>query len=301
MHTQINYLKQGDKIAIIATARKISPEELKPSIDLFTSWGLEVVLGENVYAIDNQYAGTDEQRASDLQTMIDREDVKAIVIARGGYGTVRIVDSIDFTKVNNKLIIGYSDITVLHSHLYTNKNVCTIHAEMPIHLAKTDRESARESLRNILVGNGNGYTFAPHKLNKTGNVNGIVIGGNLSLVYALAGTPSDIDTKDKILFIEDLDEYLYHIDRMVLQLKRSGKLAHLKALIVGGMSDMKDNTVPFGKTAEQIIYDAVKEYNYPVCFNFPAGHVIDNRAILLGAEATLVITKDECVFKQLFG
>lgn len=290
----IPHLKRNDKIAVIATARKISTEELSFAVETIKRWGLQPVLGKNIYAIENQFAGSDEQRTEDLQWAINDESIKAILIARGGYGTVRIVDRIDFNKLktNSKWIIGFSDVTVLHSHIHQNIGIPTIHATMPINFAKN--KEAVESVRKCLFGETVSYSFESHALNKKGEVKGKVVGGNLSLLYALSGTASDIDTIDKILFLEDLDEYLYHIDRMMLNLKRSGKLAHLKGLIVGGFTDMKDNTIPFGKTAEEIIVDAVKEYNFPVCFNFPAGHINRNLALYFGKEVYLKVEVNNC-------
>jgi muramoyltetrapeptide carboxypeptidase len=283
-----SYLKQGDKIGIVATARKISIEEIQPALDILNSWGLEVVLSKNLFNADNQYSGTDSQRAEDLQSMLNDTSIKAIISARGGYGTIRIIDKLDFTtfKKHPKWIIGYSDITVLHSHIH-NFGIETIHATMPINFTKNNE--ATESLRKTLFGETTNYQIESHPLNKNGIAEGQLIGGNLSLLYALSNSVSDIDTTGKILFIEDLDEYLYHIDRMMMQLKRAGKLNNLAGLIVGGMTDMKDNTIPFGKSAEQIIADTVKEFNYPVCFNFPAGHIDKNLAIYFGRKIKLNI------------
>jgi muramoyltetrapeptide carboxypeptidase len=283
-----NYLKRGDKIGIVACARKISRDEILPAIDIFKSWGLETVLSTNLFNVDNQYSGTDEERTKDLQTMLDDSSIKAIISARGGYGTMRIIDKIDFTnfKNNPKWIVGYSDITVLHSHI-NNFGIETLHATMPINFTKNTE--ATETLRKSLFGENLNYITETNLKNKTGIAEGELVGGNLSLLYALTGSVSDIDTKDKILFIEDLDEYLYHIDRMMVNLKRAGKLSHLAGLIVGGMTDMKDNTIPFGTTTEEIILDAVKEYNYPVCFDFPAGHVDKNLALPLGRIAKLKV------------
>lgn len=285
---QPSFLKKGDKIGIIACARKISLTEIQPAIDILNAWGLEVVLSKNLFKTDNQFSGSDDERAEDLQMMLDDDSIKAVISARGGYGTMRIIDKIDFThfKKHPKWIIGYSDITVLHSHL-NNFGIETIHATMPINFMK-NRE-ATETLRKALFGEKLKYIIESHPLNRRGNTEAKLIGGNLSLLYALTGSISDIDTKGKILFIEDLDEYLYHIDRMMMNLKRSGKLEHLAGLIVGGMVDMKDNAIPFGKTAEEIILDAVKEYNYPVCFNFPAGHIDRNLALFLGRKIKLKV------------
>lgn len=283
---QPSYLKKGDKIAIVACARKISRDELQPAIDILKSWGLEVVLSRYLFSEDNQFSGTDSERAEDLQTMLNHVSVKAVICARGGYGTIRIIDKIDFTRFiqHPKWIIGYSDITVLHSHIHSI-GIETLHATMPINFTKN--KEALETLRKALFGERLFYEVEKHLLNKAGDAEGELVGGNLSLLYSLTGSVSDIDTKGKILFIEDLDEYLYHVDRMMINLKRSGKLDHLAGLIVGGMTDMKDNAVPFGKTAEEIILDAVQEYNYPVCFNFPAGHVDRNLALYFGKNVKL--------------
>lgn len=285
------YLKQGDTVAIIATARKISSEELQPAVAFLESYGLSVVLGKNVFAIENQYAGSDAQRAEDLQWALDDPEIKAVFMARGGYGTVRLMEAIDLSAFLNvpKWIVGYSDITVLHSAIH-KQGVETLHATMPINFYKD--EEATRSMMQALMGGLNYTTAAPHPLNRKGKASGELVGGNLSLIYALSGTPYDIDTAGKILFIEDLDEYLYHIDRMMMQLKLSGKLGKLAGLVVGGMTDMKDNLVPFGKTAEEIILDAVKDYHFPVCFQFPAGHIDKNMALCLGRRTKLEVHAD---------
>jgi len=284
------YLKKGDKIGVLACARKISADEIQPAIDILNSWGLEVILSKNLFCVDNQFAGTDEERAEDLQAMLDNTSVKAVISARGGYGTMRVIDKIDFTqfKKNPKWVLGYSDITALLSHI-NNIGIETLHATMPINFTKN--AEATETLRKALFGEHLNYTVNAHPLNRKGTAEAELTGGNLSILYALSGSVSDINTKGKILFIEDLDEYLYHIDRMMLNLKRSGKLDDLAGLIVGGMSDMRDNTVPFGKTAEEIIFEAVKEYNYPVCFNFPAGHVDRNLALYFGRKVKLKVAE----------
>jgi muramoyltetrapeptide carboxypeptidase len=283
------YLKPGDCIGIVAPARKITAQELMPAISILENWGLKVKLGKNIYNSDNQYSGTDSERCSDLQAMLDDTEVKAIISARGGYGAVRIIDKLDFASFakNSKWVIGYSDITVFHSHLHTCYNTETLHATMPVNFNK-DAESL-SLLKKALFGEELSYSIDSYPLNKKGESTGVLIGGNLSLLYALASTPSDINTDGKILFLEDLDEYLYHIDRMMMQLKRSGKLAKLKGLVIGGFSEMKDNTIPFGKTAEEIIIDAVKEYSYPVCFGFPAGHGDKNYPLFLGRNIALSV------------
>ncbi len=282
------YLKNNDKIAIVSTARKISEKEIQPAVNKFKEWGLNVVTGNNLFKEYNQFAGTDEERISDLQNMLDDNSVKAVICARGGYGTSRIVDEIDFTGFckNPKWIIGYSDVTVLHSHIHANFNTETLHATMPVNFNGNTSESL-ESLRDALFGKKISYKAGKFSLNRSGKAEGILTGGNLSILYSMSETRSDINTDGKILFIEDLDEYLYHIDRMIMNFKRSGKLSRLAGLIVGGMTEMKDNEIPFGKSAEEIIAEAVREYNYPVCFNFPAGHINDNRTLILGREIRL--------------
>jgi muramoyltetrapeptide carboxypeptidase len=285
------YLKTGDSVAIIATARKISKEELRQAVTFLESYGLSVVFGKHLFEIDNQYAGTDAQRVEDLQWALNDPGIKAVLMARGGYGTVRLIESIDFSEFlkHPKWIVGYSDITVLHNAIH-NKGVETLHATMPINFYKD--EEATRSMIQALLGGMKYSTAAPHLLNRKGKASGELLGGNLSLIYALSGTGYDIDTTGKILFIEDLDEYLYHIDRMMMQLKLSGKLKNLTGLVVGGMTDMKDNVVPFGKTAEEIILAAVKDYDYPVCFHFPAGHIDKNMALYFGRNTTLNVQAD---------
>ena len=285
-------LEAGDKIGVISTARKITIEELSPAIKTIESWGLKVVFGINLFKEEDQFSGTVEQRTADMQSMIDDNSIKAILCARGGYGTVQIIDSIDFTnlKINSKWIVGYSDVTVLHSHL-NNLGIASLHATMPINFKSNTKESL-SSLKNSLFGNLNSIECKAHPFNKFGKIAGDIVGGNLSILYSLLGSQSDIDTTGKILFIEDLDEYLYHIDRMMMNLKRNGMLGKLKGLIVGGMSDMNDNSIPFGKTAEQIILEYTKNYDFPICFGFPAGHLSDNRGVRLGINSILEISKN---------
>ena len=291
-------LKIGDNIGIISTARKISLEELTPAIKMLESWGLNVVLGRNLLEKDNQFSGTKRQRSADLQQMIDDNSIKAILCARGGYGTVQIIDSIDFSNLrnNSKWIVGYSDVTVLHSHLH-NLGFASLHATMPINVKINTKESL-ESLRNSLFGIERSIECKSHPFNRFGKIEADIVGGNLSILYSLLGSYSDIDTDGKILFIEDLDEYLYHIDRMMINLKRNGKLEKIRGLIIGGMSDMNDNAIPFGKTAEEIILDHTKDYDFPICFGFPAGHLDDNRSILLGVSSVLEINENGVSLSQ---
>lgn len=286
------YLQKGDTVAIVCTARKFSKEEAQPGIELLTSWGLNVVLGDTIGLDNFQLGGTDEERIADFNKQLANPDVKAIWCARGGYGTVRIIDQIDFSlmKKNPKWLIGFSDITTLHSHLNILQTA-TIHGIMAFSVPNATNE-AKESLRNAIFGNKITYTISAESLNRKGNVVGELVGGNLSILYSLLGSESSIDTTNKILFIEDLDEYLYHVDRMMHNLKRNNKLANLKGLIVGGMTDMHDNSIPFGYNAEQLILALTKEYDYPIVFNFPAGHVKNNLALKLGTSISLKVNEE---------
>ena len=285
------YLKKGDKIALISTARKIRSDELQLAIEYIESWGLEVVLGKNLFNNYHQFSAKDDERSKDLQSMLDNPEVKAILCVRGGYGTVRIIDDIDFSQFQKKpkWLAGFSDVTVLHSHIH-KLNVASLHSTMPISFSTNSIESIK-SLKDALFGENMSVEIDPHPLNRFGKAKGQVVGGNLSILYGLIGSPSDLNTDGKILFIEDLDEYLYHIDRMMMNLKRSCKLSNLKGLIVGGMTKINDNAIPFGKDAESIIKDIVSDYNYPVCFGFPAGHIKDNRALKMGIIAELKVDK----------
>lgn len=279
-----DYLKKGDKIGIVSTAGKIDKQYIDNAAKVLSQLGFNVVIGKNVLASNNMFAGTDEQRADDLQKMINDNSIKAIICSRGGYGTVRIVDKIDFSALKNspKWICGYSDVTVLHSIINQQIGIETIHGTMVLNFPKNSSNKSFELLIDTLTGKIPEYEIKSDALNITGNAEGILTGGNLSVLYSLRGTPYDIDTDGKILFIEDLGEYFYHIDRMMMNLKAGGKLKNLKALIVGGMTDMKEGNTPYGKTANEIILDSVKEYGYPVCFNFPAGHIEDNFPLVMG-------------------
>jgi muramoyltetrapeptide carboxypeptidase len=285
-------LQKGDTIAILATARKNIDNNLKPAIDLLHSWGLKVIIGNTIGLDDNQLAGTDEQRAADFQQQLDNPNIKGIWCVKGGYGTVRIIDLLDFTKFkqNPKWIIGFSDITVLHNHLNT-MGFKSIHGIMPISIPKASA-AAISSLKLALFGGQLTYQIATDEMNRSGTATGELVGGNLSILYSLLGSQSAIDCRDKILFIEDLDEYLYHIDRMMMNLKRNGCLESIKGIIVGSMSKMRDNEIPWGKTAVQVIQDVTKTYNIPILYNFPAGHIHDNRALILGSKVSINVSKD---------
>jgi muramoyltetrapeptide carboxypeptidase len=292
------YLQEGDTVVIIATARKISDEELNPTIAILNSWGLKAQLAPNLFKSHHQFSGSDEERTQDLQWALDHKTAKAILVARGGYGTLRIIDNVDFEgfKKNPKWLIGYSDVTVLHSHLQ-NMGYASLHATMPVNFLK--HGEATLSIKELLFHERIDYNIPAHALNKPGTAEAVVVGGNLSLLYALSGSPSEVDFDGKILFIEDLDEFLYHVDRMMLQLKRSGKLKNLAGLIVGGMSEMKDNSIAFGMNAEEIIAETVQEYTYPVCYNFPAGHIDENMALYLGKTGQLHVSADAVSFHYL--
>ena len=288
--TAPEFLQQGDTVAIVATARKIDLATLQPGIKLLESWGLHVVIGNTIGPEDHQLAGPDWQRATDFQHMLDDPKIKAIWAAKGGYGTVRIIDRIDFTKFRQrpKWIVGFSDVTVLHSHL-NNMNVETLHAMMAIS-AKTAAPEAIESLHKALFGKKLEYHLPPHPYNVKGQAKAELVGGNLSVLYSILGSKSAVDPKGKILFIEDLDEYLYHVDRMLFNLKRNGWFDNVKAVIVGGMTEMKDNDIPWGKDALQILQDVFKDCKFPVIYNFPAGHIKDNRAMVFGKTVTVEVT-----------
>lgn len=287
------FLQKGDTIAIVSTARKNIDDNLKPTIDLLEGWGLKVKIGNTIGLDYYQLAGTDEQRAADFQEQMDNPNIKAIWCVRGGYGTVKIIDKLDFTKFkqNPKWIIGFSDVTVLHSHL-NRMGIESLHAIMPVSVARATDE-AKNSLCAALFNDTLAYTLECDALNHTGKAKGELVGGNLSILYSLLGSPSAIDCNDKILFIEDLDEYLYHFDRMMTNLKRNGCLTSLKGIIVGAMTEMKDNEIPWGRNALEIIEDTVKGLNIPIIYNFPAGHIRDNRTLIFGRQVSMEVNEKE--------
>ncbi|MGQ2983525.1 S66 peptidase family protein [Flavobacterium sp.] len=284
------YLKKGDTIGILATARKVDMAPLDAGIKLMEKWGLHVVIGKTIGLDNDQLAGADWQRATDLQQMMDNPAIKAIWCAKGGYGTVRLIERLDFTnfKKKPKWFIGFSDATVLHSHI-NNFDIATLHGMVAISVGRATPE-AIESFRKALFGEKLSYTLPAHKFNKPGKVTGELVGGNLSVLYSIIGSPSEADPKGKIIFIEDLDEYLYHIDRMMMNLKRNDYFKNVKGIIIGGMTKMRDNDIPWGHDALEIIQDITKEYNIPICFNFPAGHIQDNRALVFGKQVTLDVS-----------
>jgi len=289
------HLKKGDKIAITCPAKKL-PNPMTDAVNLLESWGLEVVLGETVNASYHQFAGDDELRAKDLQRFIDDDNVKAIIAARGGYGTIRIIDHVDFSNLARKpkWVVGFSDITIIHAHLFNNYGVQSIHGQMPVNIPDASANSL-ETLRRALFGEELKYTVPVNSLNRNGEGSGLLIGGNLSLLVAILNSVSDMDYAGKILFIEDVGEYLYTVDRMMHTLKRAGKLKNLAGLIVGGFTEIKDNDIPFGQTIPEIIRNVVNEYDYPVCFDFPAGHLPDNNSLVLGRKLNLSVTDKKVI------
>ncbi|NOU46443.1 MAG: LD-carboxypeptidase [Bacteroidales bacterium] len=278
-------LRKGDTIGIAAPARKISREEMLPAIAIIENQGFRIRSDEAVFNEFHQYSGTDSERIAHFQSLLDDPEIKAIICARGGYGAIRVIDKLDFSKFmqNPKWIAGYSDITVFHAHLNEVLQTESLHATMPVNFA-TNTVEALQSLFDALNGTPLNYKPEPHFLNHSGSATGQLVGGNLSILYSLAGSPDFPDTKGKILFLEDLDEYLYHIDRMILGLKRMGVFDQLSGLIVGGLTEMKDNAVPFGKTALEIVAEHITGFDFPVCFGFPAGHIPDNRALIFGRD-----------------
>lgn len=270
------------------------------AIALLESWGLEVILGETTNASFHQFAGDDELRAADMQRFIDDDSIKAIIAARGGYGTIRMIDKVNFDRLkeNPKWVIGFSDITLFHAHLYANYGLQTIHGQMPVNIPDASAKSL-QSLKNALFGHELSYHYKPNGQQKTGTARGELTGGNLSLLIASLGSVSDFNYDGKILFIEDVGEYLYAIDRMIRTLDRAGKLKNLAGLIVGGFTEIKDNDIPFGQTVPEIVLKVVKNYAYPVCFDFPAGHVPDNRALILGRQMTLKVSAEQVQINYL--
>ena len=280
----------------------MAKEKAATCITILQQWGYQVMVGKTLGSnSENYFSATDEDRRDELQAMLDDENINAILCGRGGYGVGRIIDALDFTKFKKKpkWIIGFSDITVLHSHIYSNLKIATLHA--PMAAAFNDEGFKNEfvqSLQKALAGKKAKYTYAAHAFNKTGTATGELVGGNLSLLAHLTGTASDINTKNKILFIEDIGEYIYSIDRMLYQLKRSGKLKQLAGLIIGGFTDMKDTERPFGKTVQEVLKEIIAEYNYPVCFDFPVSHSKENYALKVGVAYELKITGKTVQLKE---
>ena len=292
------YLKAGDTIALTSPAGPITTEEMAPAIALIESWGFRIRLGSSIGKKNFNMGGTDEERLADLQQLLDDRSVKAILCARGGYGSVRIVDRLNWTKFiqHPKWLIGFSDITVLHCHIHSKCGVASLHSKMtnsfPSDWSKADPVQVQtiESIRNALLGRKQQFEPAPHEANRPGSAEGLLVGGNLRIIENLAGTPSDLHTDGRILFVEDTGEYLYSIDRMFWNLRRTGKLARLKGLVIGGFSVKPDDPgEEFGKTVAEIVMEKVRAYHYPVCFNFPVGHQRANFALKCGVRHRLAV------------
>jgi muramoyltetrapeptide carboxypeptidase len=301
------YLVKGNTIGITCPAGNITLEEIEPALKKLTEWGYRYKIGSTVGKKDFTFGGTDEERLLDFQQMLDDKNIKAILCARGGYGLVRIIDHLDFKKLHSfpKWIIGFSDITVMHSHLNRNHGMASIHSKMcnsfPDDWEKAEaiQKETIESIRQCLSGEKMRYTFQPGNYNKKGRGAGVLVGGNLKTLESLAGSRSDLVTKNKLLFVEDTGEYLYSLDRMFWNLKRSGKLSAITGLIIGGFRVKKDDEgEEFGKTLQEIVLEKVKEYDYPVCFDFPVGHQKNNFALKCGIKHTLIVEQNECILTE---
>ena len=296
------YLKRGDTIGISCPAGFMAAEKAQTCIETLQSWGFEVMVGKTLGSASNNYfSATDEERRDELQAMLDDKHIDAILCGRGGYGMGRIIDELDFSKFKKhpKWIIGFSDITVLHAHLHSKLKIASLHA--PMAAAFNDGGFENEfiqSLHKTLLGKKGTYTCAAHPFNKKGTATGELVGGNLALLATIIGTASDINTKNKILFIEDIGEYIYSVDRMLYQLKRSGKLDKLAGLIIGGFADMKDTERPFGKTVYEAINDVIAAYDFPVCFDFPVSHNKENYALKVGCTYELKVGKTSITLKE---
>jgi muramoyltetrapeptide carboxypeptidase len=291
--SKLSFLQPGDLIYVAAPAGKVSPEEILPAVEWLRQQGYGVIMGKHIFSGSFQYAGTDDERISDLRAALDNPDVRALIFARGGYGTIRIINDLNFDKflLSPKWLVGFSDITILHNACARLK-VPSVHGPMLKGSMEKDGlpTQSMKSLMGLLTGEKAEYRVESNTYNRTGDTTAILTGGNLSILYSLLGTPYDLDTRGKILFIEDTGEYLYHTDRMMISLKLAGKLEGLKGIVAGQFSKVKDNDEPFGKTIEEIIMEAAGEYDYPVCFGFPAGHGSPNMPIMLGHPWNLSVT-----------
>lgn len=292
------YLKAGDTVAIVAPSGilKNKLEAINQARALLKSWGLHTVVGKNVFNKANHFAGTDNERCEDFQRALDDPTISAILCARGGYGTVRILDKLDYTKFRNhpKWLIGYSDITALHNQFH-NEGFESLHAMMCTSM-QDDLDEIKETIstfKDAIFGNPLSYTLKGSEYNKTGNSSGVLVGGNLTLLHTMLGSETSIDVSKKILFIEEIGEYKYHIDRMLQSLKRAGYFDNCRGVIVGNMSNIRKNTTPWGTSIEQLILDALADYDFPIAFGMPAGHEDDNRALILGRTIKLTVKKEQ--------
>jgi len=292
------YLKKGNTVSITCPAGYMAAEKAQTCISTLQSWGFDVMVGKTLGS--KYFSGSDEIRKNEMQAMLDDENIHAILCGRGGYGVTRIIDELDFTKFKKKpkWIIGFSDITILHAHLYTKVKVASLHA--PMAAAFNEGENIYiQAWHKALIGKKAKFSCAAHSFNKCGTASAEIIGGNLSLLVHLIGTTSDMNTKNKILFIEDIGEHIYNVDRMLYQLKRSGKLDNLAGLIVGGFTDMQDTERPFGKKVYKLIKEITGPYNYPVCFGFPVSHQTENYALKVGLPYILKISKNKTQLTEI--
>lgn len=302
------YLKSGDRIGITSPAGYITHTDIQPAMQQMQSWGLIVRVGETIGKRDHTFGGTDEERIADMQQMLDDPSLQAIMCARGGYGVVRIIDKLNFEKFKKhpKWMIGFSDVTVIHAHFARNLGIASIHSKMcnsfPEDWSKAEPIQVETilSIKQALMGEPMKYPFTPNEKNKPGTAEGILVGGNLKTIESLAGSKSDFSTVDKILFVEDTGEYLYSIDRMFWNLKRTGKLEKLAGLVVGGfkIKASEDPAEEFGKNLQEIVLEKVQDYHYPVCFDFPVGHQKNNYALKCGVNHRLVVNNIACFLTE---
>lgn len=292
------YLKAGDTVAIVAPSGILKNRigEIQQAQALLKSWGLHSVVGKHVFNQADHFAGTDHERCEDFQKALDDPKISAIWCARGGYGTVRILDKLDYSKfkINPKWVIGYSDITALHNQIH-NQGVESLHAIMCVSLQKdkSEIEASISTFKNTLFGKPLSYILEGSTYNKVGTTLGQLVGGNLTMLHTMLGSNTSIDTSEKILFIEEIGEYKYHIDRMLQSLKRAGYFNNCKGVVVGQMTKLRKNTTLWGTSIEQLILDALAEYDFPIAFNMPAGHEKDNRALILGRTIQLKVNSEE--------
>jgi len=296
------YLQSGDLIGIVCPSGYMAAERILPAVQTLKSWGFRVKIGKTVGGVSSNYfSGTDTERLEDLQEMLDDEEVAAILFGRGGYGLSRIIDHISFKKFRKspKWILGYSDITLLHTHIYANYEIATAHCGMAGAFQEaTSEDPYIRSIQDLLTGKKLAYTCEPHPYNRKGEAEGVLMGGNLTLLAHAVGGPSDFKTKGLILFMEDIGEYLYNVDRMLHQLKAAGKFQKPEAVIIGSFTDLKDTERPFGQDAYEIIRDLFAEYEFPLCFGFPVGHVKENMALKCGGNYRLKVGKERVLLEE---